>query len=61
MAQRLTIVPQVWHLLSMTLPTRWRDSAAMLALIQEARRRNYAAVSSHRLLRPRRLQLQDGA
>jgi hypothetical protein len=61
MEQGLTIVPQVRHLLSMALPTRWRDSAAMLALIQEARRRNYATVSSHRLLRPRRLQLQDGA
>jgi hypothetical protein len=44
MEQRLTIVPQVRHLLSTTLP---------------ARRRNYAAARSHRLLRLRRLQLQD--
>jgi hypothetical protein len=55
MEQRLTIVPQVRHLLSMTLPARRRDAAAMTAFIQEARRRNYAAARSHRL------QLQDSS
>ena len=61
MEQRLTIVPQVRHLLSMTLPARRRAAAAMLAFIQEARRCNYAAAHSHRLLRLRRLQLQDNS
>jgi hypothetical protein len=37
MVQRLSIVPQVRHLLSMTLPAQRRGAAAMLAFIQEAR------------------------
>ena len=61
MVQRLTIVPQVRHLLSMTLPAQRRAAAAMLAFIQEARRRSCAAARSHRLLRLRRLQLQDSS
>ena len=60
MVQRLTIVPQVRHLLSMSLPAQRRAAAAMLALIQEARR-SCAAARSHRLLRLRRLQLQDSS
>jgi len=59
MEQRLTIVPQVRHLLSMALRARRRDAGAMLAFIQEARRRSCAAARSHRLLRLRRLQLKD--
>jgi hypothetical protein len=60
MEQRLTIVPQVRHLLSMTRPARRRDAAVMLAFIQEARQRSCTA-RSHRLLRLRRLQLQDSS
>jgi hypothetical protein len=54
-------VPQVRHLLSVTLPARRRDAAAMLAFSQEVQRRNYAAARSHRLRHLRRLQLQDSS
>jgi len=60
MEQRLTVVPQVRHLLSMALPARRHDAGAMLAFIQEARRRSCAA-RSHRLLRLQRLQLHDSS
>jgi hypothetical protein len=59
MEQRPTIVPQVQHLPSMTLSAR-RRAAAMLAFIQEARRRSCAA-RSRRVLRLQRLQLQDSS
>jgi hypothetical protein len=61
MEQRLTIVPQVRHLLSTTLPARRRDASWMLAFIQEAARRRSCAARSHRLLRLQRLQLQDSS
>ena len=54
MAPALT-VPQVRRLLSVTLPARYRDAAAMLALIREVQRRNYAAARSHRTRRLRLL------
>ena len=53
-------MPQVRHLLSMTLPARRRDAAVMLAFIRAVRRRS-CAVRSHRLLRLQRLQLQDSS
>ena len=52
MEQRLTILPQVRHLRSMTLPARRRDVTAMLAFNREARR-SCAAVRSRRLSRLR--------
>jgi len=45
----------VRRLLSVTLPTRRRDAAAMLAFIREVQRRNYAAACAHRLRRLRLL------
>jgi hypothetical protein len=54
-------VPQVRRLLSVTLPARRRDPAAMLAFIQEVQCRNYAAACSHRKRRLRLLQLQDSS
>ena len=38
-------VPQVRHLLSVTLPAQRRDAAAMLAFIREVQRRNDAAAA----------------
>ncbi len=55
MAPALTI-PQVRHLLSVTLPARRRDATAMLAFIREVQRRNYAAARAHRQRRLRLLQ-----
>ena len=54
-------VPQVRHLLSVTLPAQQRDPAAMLAFLQEIQCRNYAAACSHRKRRLRLLQLQDSS
>ena len=54
-------VPQVRHLLSVTLPAQRRDAAAMLAFIQEVQRRNFAAARSHRQRRLRLLQFQDSS
>ena len=54
MAPALT-VPQVRHLLSVTLPAQRRDAAGMLAFIYEVQRRNYAAARSHRKRRLRLL------
>jgi hypothetical protein len=48
-------VPQVRHLLSVTLPARRRDAGAMLAFLQEVQRRNYAAARAHRQRRLRLL------
>jgi len=41
-------VPQVRRLLTVTLPARRWDAAAILALVQEIQRRNYAAACAHR-------------
>ena len=60
MAPALT-VPQVRHLLSVTLPAQRRTAAAMLAFIHEVQHRNYAAARSHRQRRLRLLQLQDSS
>ena len=54
-------VPQVRHLLRVTLPAQRRDARAMLAFIEEVQRRNYAAACSHRQRRLRRLQLLDSS
>ena len=50
-------MPQARRLLSVTLPARRRDAAAMLDYIQEIQRRNYAAARSHRKRRLRLLRL----
>ena len=55
-------MPQVQHLLSVTLPARRRDAAALIAFICEVQRRNYAAACSHRQRRLRLLRLlQDSS
>ena len=54
-------LPQVRRLLAVTLPAQRRDAVALLALIQEIQRRNYAAARAHRTRRLRRLQLLDSS
>jgi SRSO17 transposase len=49
-------VPQGRVRLAVTLPAQPRDAAAVLALVQEIQRRNYAAARSHRKRTLRRLQ-----
>jgi len=53
-APALTI-PQVRHLLSVTLPAQRRDARALLAFIREVQRRTYAAARAHRQRRLRLL------
>ena len=54
MAPALTI-PQVRHLLSVTLPAQRRDATAMIAFMCAVQRRNYAAACAHRWRRLRLL------
>ena len=49
-------MPQARLLLSVTLPAQRRDAAAILALVREIQRRNYAAAGSHRKRTLQRLQ-----